>query len=151
MDDEANYVRKPKETMPMPQNDAKLDLANKPMWLMLLVTALGSISLVEGVIGVSFQNVHILRDFFNVLLLVVTLSFSIKSIQIWVEKVKFGMKDSEFTFGYYRFCLLASFFNCVFLLFTSLFDWMETIHLLCEYLDRGQSAVNHHRHSAHSL
>lgn len=130
-------MSKPKPSTTNPQVDTTLDLANKPMWLLLLVTALGSISLVESVIGISFQNVHILRDFFNVVLLVACLSFSIKSIQIWSEKVKFGHKDSEYTFGYHRFCLLATFFNCVYLLFTSVFDWMETIHHFIEYLEHG--------------
>jgi len=99
------------------------------------MTAMGSITLVEGVLGISLFNVHILRDFFNVLLLILTMGFTMKAIDIWNEKTAEGGKrrrnrdlDPNWQFGFRRFCLLATFFNCAFLLFTAIFDYMEAFH-----------------------
>ena len=41
--------------------------------------------------------------------------------------------DRHFNFGYRRINLLAAFFNCVFLIFIFIFDWMETIHHMMEH------------------
>ncbi len=52
------------------------------------MTALSSITLVEGMLGLSFQNVHILRDFFNVVMLIMTVGFTMKAIDIWNENMQ---------------------------------------------------------------
>ena len=53
--------------------------------LLLYLVAMTSFTLVEGLIGLSHKNVHVLRDFFNFSILVLTLAFSTRAIDIWNE------------------------------------------------------------------
>jgi divalent metal cation (Fe/Co/Zn/Cd) transporter len=74
-----------------------------------------------------------------------TLAFSTRAIDIWnesqqeqhyddLESDKSHKKnDRHYNYGYRRINLLAAFFNCVFLIFIFIFDWMETIHHLMEH------------------
>jgi len=53
--------------------------------LLLYMVAMCSFTLVEGLIGMLTKNVHVLRDFFSVLLLIVALCFSTRAIDNWNE------------------------------------------------------------------
>lgn len=51
--------------------------------LILWLVAMGSIALVEGILGAAIGNIHVVIDFFNITLLIITLSISVKAIQFW--------------------------------------------------------------------
>ena len=52
---------------------------------MLYLVAMVSFTLVEGVIGLSMKNVHLLKDFFGFLMMLIALAFSSRAIDIWNE------------------------------------------------------------------
>ena len=52
---------------------------------MLYLVGMTSFTLVEGVIGISLKNVHVLKDFFGFFMMLVTLGFSSKAIDVWNE------------------------------------------------------------------
>jgi hypothetical protein len=56
--------------------------------LILWLVAMGSIALVEGILGVAIKKIHVVIDFFNIILLIVTLSISVKAIDFWSTKCK---------------------------------------------------------------
>lgn len=97
-----------------------------------MITALSSVSLAEAGLGISLKNTHVLRDFFNVLLLSASLFFSMRSLQLYHNNVEKGRTTAAFNYGYLRFCLLACLINCVYLVFATSFDWMENYHYLME-------------------
>jgi len=47
--------------------------------------ALSSFTLVEGMLGMFTKNVHVLRDAFNITLLILALSFATHAIDVWNE------------------------------------------------------------------
>ena len=51
--------------------------------LLLYMVAMCSFTLVEGVIGMLSKNVHVLRDFFGVVMLIAALCFSTRAIDSW--------------------------------------------------------------------
>ena len=52
---------------------------------MLYLVGMTSFTLVEGVIGLSMKNVHILKDFFGFFMMLIALAFSSRAIDIWNE------------------------------------------------------------------
>jgi hypothetical protein len=51
--------------------------------MVLFLTVLASFSLVEGLIGLAYKNVHVLRSFFNTFMLILAFSFSYKAFEAW--------------------------------------------------------------------
>ena len=64
---------------------AEISYNVKPQRILIYMTALASITVVEGVIGFAYLNSHVLRDFYNCLMLVIALVFSSKAIDILQE------------------------------------------------------------------
>ena len=62
--------------------------------LILWLVAMGSIALVEGILGVAIKKIHVVIDFFNIILLIITLSISVKAIDFWSSKCKEKSKQA---------------------------------------------------------
>ena len=62
--------------------------------LILWLVAMGSIALVEGILGVAIKKIHVVIDFFNIILLIITLSISVKAIDFWSAKCKEKSKQA---------------------------------------------------------
>lgn len=114
---------------------------------------MSSFTLVQGLIGASTKNAHVIRDFLNFTALIIALGFSTRAIDIWNESeyenqidlqgddIEGGIAiasmsyDRHYNFGQRRINLLATFFNCVFMIFIFVFDWVENIHHVMEHWD----------------
>ena len=146
------FSKKDKKVAPL----YDLDLPKISQRLLLWLTAMSSVTLVEGLIGLSVKNVHVLRNFFNIFALICTLAFSTRAIDAWNEGSEVLKEDSSvsydpesgqptrsrqikhdryYNFGFRRIALLATFFNCSFMICTSCFDWSENVHHLVEHWD----------------
>lgn len=53
--------------------------------LLLYIVAMSSFTLVQGLIGLSTKNAHVIRDFLNFMALIIALGFSTRAIDIWNE------------------------------------------------------------------
>jgi len=54
--------------------------------LTLWLVAMGSIALVEGILGGAIGNIHVVIDFFNITLMICTLSISVAAIMFYKKK-----------------------------------------------------------------
>lgn len=105
---------------------------------------MSSYTLAEGLLGIMHKNVHVLRDFFNFLLLLVSLGYSVVAIDMSQEEKEetdleagpTAKKDGKYRYGLRRLNLLAAFFNCIYLMFMFVFDTMETLHHTLESLEK---------------
>lgn len=95
---------------------------------MLYISLFGSFAVIEGLIGFSHINVHIVRDFLNFVLMICALLFSSKALQLSQKP-----KDEDFNYGYRRFNILAAFINSVYLVFTFIFDFVDILHHSVEH------------------
>lgn len=95
---------------------------------MLYISLFGSFAVIEGLIGFSHINVHIVRDFLNFVLMIAAMYFSSKALQLSQKP-----KDDEFNYGYRRFNILAAFINSVYLIFTFIFDFVDILHHSVEH------------------
>ncbi|CDW76790.1 cation transporter [Stylonychia lemnae] len=102
--------------------------------LILYITVIGSFSLVEGMLGLFHANVHLIRDFMNTLLMLCSLGFSAKALQL-----SFKSKTNSFQFGYRRFNVLAAFVNSVYLLFSFVFGFVDNLHHMVEHWETDQN------------
>ena len=56
------------------------------------------------------------------------------------SKTLSNTNDRHYNYGMARrMNLLAAFFNCVYLIFTFVFDWVENLHHIMEHWDADQS------------
>lgn len=101
--------------------------------LLLYLTVMGSFSLVEGAIGVTHTNVHLVRDFLNSFLMLCALAFSAKSLELSVQP-----PDEDFMFGYRRYNVMAAFVNSVYLMFSFMFSFVENLNHLIEHWEVEQ-------------
>jgi hypothetical protein len=119
---------------------------------------MSSFTLVQGLIGLSTKNAHVLRDFLNFAALIIALCFSTRAIDIWNESQQESQidsqsddleggsntvtvtKDRHYNFGQRRINLLAAFFNCVFLIFIFVFDWVENVHIVMEHWEEQEKS-----------
>lgn len=79
-------------------------------------------------IGISHTNVHLVRDFLNTFLMMAALCFSSKALELSLKP-----KDEEYNFGYRRYNILAAFINCVYLLFSFMFNFVDNLHHIVEH------------------
>jgi Co/Zn/Cd efflux system component len=106
--------------------------------LLLYITVICSFAIVEGMIGISHTNVHIVRDFLNCLLMVCALVFSSKALEMSNKA-----NDEIYNFGYRRYNILAAFINTVYLLFSFMFGFVDNLHHIVEHWEaQGHSADN---------
>ena len=89
--------------------------------------------------------------------LIIALGFSTRAIDIWNESQQELMYDKQsddleegaarntsttidrhYNFGHRRINLLAAFFNCVFLIFIFVFDWVENVHVVMEHWEEQE-------------
>jgi len=103
--------------------------------LVLYITVLGSFSLVEGVIGVLHVNVHLIRDFFNSMLMLCALGFSSKALELASKA-----QSHAFVFGYARVNVLAAFVNACYLLFSFVFGFVDNLHHMVEHWEEESHA-----------
>ena len=94
----------------------------------ILIYALTALSIMECLVGLFTQNVHILRDFLVTVLLLASIIISQKALQ-----QSSAQADSKFTLGYRRMDLLAAFCNCVYIQCMELFEFLETFHHMIEH------------------
>lgn len=153
LDDESAYNPAPKQEN---QNFSFYDsessdfedtgmMQDKVFNLTIMITALVSVSFAEAALGFSLGNTHVLRDFFNIILLSASLFCSMRTLRLYhthVEKARtqrqpLGRTTAAYNYGYLRFCLLATFINCLFLIFSSFFGWMEAAHYLMESWEKN--------------
>ena len=103
--------------------------------LLLYITVICSFAIVEGMIGFSHTNVHIVRDFLQCLLMLSALVFSSKALQLSQMP-----KNEDFQFGYRRFNLLAAFVNSVYLLFSFVFAFVDNLHHMVEHWEVDEAS-----------
>ena len=102
-----------------------------PYLICLLILFLVSI-IVEFGIGLTMKNFHLMVDSLHNFLNVLALAFSL------VATVLSKMPNNQrFTYGYSRLEIIASFANCCFLVFLSLFLVFRGIHDVLESLNEG--------------
>ena len=89
-------------------------------------------------------------------MLIITLALSQRAIDIWndyqeeqkadkkaadLESISGGYssnyQDRHYNFGYRRVLLMATFLNCVFIIFSTTFDWLENVHHLIEHWEKS--------------
>ena len=92
------------------------------------ITVIASFAIVECMIGLSHTNVHIVRDSFNVFLMLSALVFSSKALQLSQKP-----KDDDYPYGYRRFNIMAAFVNSVYLLFSFIFNFVDNLHHMLEH------------------
>lgn len=81
----------------------------------------------ECLVGLLTQNVHILRDFLLTSLMLASLLFSYKCLEMSVLP-----RDIKYSLGYSRMNLLAAFCNCTYMQCMVLFALLETFHNVIE-------------------
>lgn len=87
-----------------------------------------SFAIVEGMIGITHTNVHLVRDFLNSFLMISALVFSSKALQLSLNK-----EDDDYEYGYRRFNILAAFVNSVYLMFSFMFNFVDNLHHMVEH------------------
>lgn len=92
-----------------------------------------SFAIVEGMIGISHTNVHLVRDFLNSFLMMGALCFSSKALELSLKP-----QDEDYNFGYRRYNILAAFVNCVYLMFSFLFNFVDNLHHIVEHWEFDQ-------------
>jgi divalent metal cation (Fe/Co/Zn/Cd) transporter len=104
--------------------------------LLMYITVIGSFAIVECMIGLSHANVHIVRDSLNVFLMLVSLIFSSKALQLSQKP-----KDEDYPYGYRRFNIMAAFVNTVYLLFSVVFCFVDNLHHMLEHWESESHGV----------
>ena len=89
---------------------------------------MGSFAIVEGMIGITHTNVHLVRDFLNSFLMLGALVFSSKALEISLNP-----KDEDYFYGYRRYNILAAFVNSVYLMFSFMFSFVDNLNHLIEH------------------
>jgi Co/Zn/Cd efflux system component len=74
------------------------------------VVALTVFAVIEGLIGFTRGNVHVIRDFLNAGLMVGCMVLSYNAARMSRQK-----RSNEFTYGYRRLNILAAFTNTVYI------------------------------------
>lgn len=91
--------------------------------------------MVEGMLGLFHNNVHLIRDFFDILLMISSLGFSAKALQL-----SFKGKTNSFMFGYIRFNVLAAFVNASYLMYSFVFGFVDNLHHMVEHWEEEAHA-----------
>ena len=105
--------------------------------LLIYIAVLGAFAVVEGIIGLSCGNVHIINDFINFLIMMTALVISFRCI-----KLSQNPSDDHYNYGYRRLNLLATFINTVFLIFAFIFNLVDNFHHLAEDLSKDDSLTS---------
>lgn len=90
----------------------------------------------EGVIGIVHINVHLIRDFFNGMLMLSALGFSSKALDLAQKQ-----DSNSFLYGYRRFNILAAFVNSCYLLFSFVFGFVDNLHHMVEHWEEESHAI----------
>ena len=101
------------------------------------ITVIGSFAMVEGMLGLFHTNVHLIRDFFDCLLMITSLGFSSKALDLSFKK-----KTNSFSFGFIRCNVLAAFVNSVYLLFSFVFGFVDNLHHMVEHWEEDSHETN---------
>lgn len=87
-----------------------------------------SFAIVEGMLGISHTNVHLVRDFLNSFLMLGALVFSSKALELSLKP-----QDEDYIYGYRRYNILAAFVNTVYLMFSFVFNLVDNLHHMVEH------------------
>jgi len=107
-----------------------------------------SFAIVEGMIGITHTNVHLVRDFLNSFLMISALVFSSKALELSLNK-----EDEDYEYGYRRFNILAAFVNSVYLMFSFMFNFVDNLHHMVEHWEidshnsSNSSSAHDHSHN----
>ena len=103
---------------------------------------LTGVTLIEAIQGFALGNAHIIKDFLSGVLLIAMLLMSYKAARMARQE-----RDHSFSYGYLRLNIMAAFVNTVYIMSKSMFNFLETIHLMIEQWEIDSHALKQWKES----